>query len=104
MSRSLLANLDKLNRRDVAGEVAVPGAGLPSPVHVQTVAVMHDLMSLGRTLSGGSTPPVLRALMRTLDKSQSILLESIANVPPADIKRFMADLGARIQTIVDTDA
>lgn len=73
-----------------------------SPVHVITVDVLTDLMSIGEKLSrGGKTPPALRTLMKVLDRSRPLLLEQLAEIPPDQIQEFMRDLITRMQRITD---
>lgn len=83
---------------ELAGE---PGAGL-SPVHLQTVDVLTDLLEMGETLSGGETPASLRALMGMIRRLRPEMLRQLGSVPPDALRAFMADLIARMQTIVDT--
>lgn len=97
MRRSIL---DRLEGRadDLAPDARLAAA---SPVHAATVAVLSDLLAMGSRLSTGDTPAHLRVLMRTLEKSRGLLLDSISGVPPEAIKAFMGELVARIQTILD---
>lgn len=74
----------------------------PSPVHAATVNVLSELMSMGLGLSNGSTPVYLKTLMRSLQAAKPMMLENVSQMPPDRIKAFMADLIARMQTIVDT--
>lgn len=93
----LAAADDRLNKRlGVTGEPA-------SPVHAVTMQVLSDLIGLGMgQASGGETPLIMRTLMRTLNEAKPMLLGNISKMPPAQIKAFMGDLVARMQTILDT--
>lgn len=98
--RSITQRLEDRGQQ-LAGQ-PVAGTTTPvSPVHLATVQVLSDLLTLGRSMESDATPTHLRVLMRTIDKSRPMLLESIASIPPAQVKSFMADLAARIASIVD---
>lgn len=74
-----------------------------SPVHVETLNVLRELLTMGNRMSTNKVPAALRAMMRTLDRLQPVLLEELANVPPDSIREFMRDvLLPPIQRIIDT--
>lgn len=99
MRRSISDHMAALENR---GErLAMPAGMQPSPVHVQAVQVMSELMTLGQQLSGPDTPTHLKVLMRTVEKGKPMLLEGLASVPPEKIQEFFRDLSARIQLIID---
>jgi hypothetical protein len=83
--------------------MSVSTSSTVSPVHVQTVKVLGDLLTLGQQFSTGKVPPALRAMMRMLHKMQPELVQELSVVPPKVIRTFLADLIRQMQTIVDTD-
>jgi hypothetical protein len=98
--RSIADQYDALvGRRDELLAVSAPST--VSPIHVQTVKVLGDLLTLGQQFSSGKVPPALRAMMRMLHKMEPELVNELSVVPPAMIKEFLADLMARMATIVD---
>lgn len=98
MRRGVLERLE--DRGDKLAAEVLPAR--VSPVHAATVSVLSELLSMGSRLSAtGETPTHLRVLMRTLERSRGVLLDSIAGVPADSIRAFMGELAARIQTIVD---
>lgn len=98
--RSIVDRYERLEARadELAGELP---AGL-SPVHVQTVDVLTDLLEMGEALTDGETPAALRALMGMIRRLRPEMLRQLGAVPPAALAAFMRDLIARMQTIVDT--
>lgn len=78
----------------------MPAASKVSPVHVQTVKVLGDLLTLGQQFSTGKVPPALRTMMRVLHKMEPELVTELAVVPPPVIKEFLQDLMDRIGSIV----
>lgn len=102
--KSLMDRFEGLEgRRDELERRATAAAG-PSPVHVQTIEVLSELLTLGRLFSTDKVPAPLRAMMRTLDRLKPTLLEELAQVPPEAIQSFMGDLARRIATITDAAA
>jgi hypothetical protein len=97
--RSLLDSYDELVGR--RAELTQTSGGNVSPIHVQTVKVLGDLLTLGQQFSTGKVPPALRAMMRMLHKMEPELVQELSVVPPAAIQEFLADLGRRIASIVD---
>lgn len=102
---SITERHDRLARRgNEMDEGAAPAELIvaPSEVHRVTVEVLTDLLNIGERLSNGNTPPHLKILMRTMQKSRPMLLEGLTNIPPEAIQGFMAELGAKILTIANT--
>lgn len=99
--RSILDRYERLEKRgdELAGVIAAPSA-----VHTATVDVLRDLMSLGQKWSNAETPAHLKVMMRTLERSQPLLLEGIAGIPPESIVEFMRELRARIDRIINSGA
>lgn len=75
----------------------------PTAVHIQTVKVLRDLLTLGRQFSGPSVPAPLRVLMRTLDKMEPALIEELADVNPEELKLFLRDLRDRIDSVLTVE-
>jgi hypothetical protein len=96
--RSLAERYDQLERR--RDELTVAEAQ-PSAVHVQTVKVLKDLLTMGKMFSTGRVPAPLRAMMRMLDRLEPELVKELAGVPPEAIREFLSDLMHRIGTIIE---
>ena len=72
----------------------------PTAVHIQTVKVLRDLLTLGRKFSGPNVPAPLRMLMRTLDKMEPVLIEELADVDPDELKAFLLELRNRLDSVL----
>lgn len=101
--KSLAERYDAIEKR--RGEIEKMGLQKqPTAVHIQTVKVLKDLLTLGRQFSTGSVPAPLRAMMRTLDKMEPVLIEELAAVPPEQIQVFLKDLADRLTSILEVPA
>lgn len=97
--RSLAEQYDHLvERRDELTTLSTTST--VSPVHIQTVKVLGDLLTLGQQFSTGKVPPALRAMMRMLHKMEGDLITELAVVPPEAIQEFLQDLVDRMLTII----
>lgn len=97
--RSLLERFEDLEGRRDDLEAAAIAKASPSPVHVQTIEVLSELLTMGKMFSTDKVPAPLRAMMRTLDLMKPTLLEELAEVPPEAIQAFMTDLMHKIERI-----
>lgn len=88
-----------LAERGAALAANAPAA--PSPVHARTVEVLSSMLTMGSRFSGEEVPLQLRTMMRTLNHLKPMLLEQLGHVPAEEIKRFLGELIAEMQTIVD---
>lgn len=111
MAESTLARYDRLNRRSrqldaAAATVPAALAGPPvTAVHQAAAEVFGELIRFGSgAAAGGTAPLALRALMRTVEKSEPMLVDGLAKMPPDQIVTFMAELIAKLQRIVDASA
>jgi hypothetical protein len=94
---------ERFDRLEARGDELARLHAEVSPVHVETLNVLRELLTMGNTMSTNKVPAALRAMMRTLDKLQPMLLEELANVPPESIRDFMREvLLPPIQRIIDT--
>lgn len=102
MRRSISEIVDSLDERGDELAARPGGIEMPSQVHVVAVEVMIEMIAMGRTFStGGNTPPLLSAMIVTLERAKPVLYESIANVPTPAIREFMIDLRDRLTRIID---
>ena len=97
--QSITERYDQLAARGAELAAHAPAV---SPVHAQTVAVLRKLLTMGTKFSSDKVPMPLRAMMRTLERMEPVLVSELANVPPAAIREFLGELIAEMQTIVDT--
>lgn len=98
---TILDRYERLTER--SDELAKMALGVhPTEVHRAAVEALTDLLGMATTYGGPKVPAPLRAMVRTLDRMQPVLIEEIAKVPPDQIRAFMGELAAKMQAIADT--
>lgn len=98
----LVERYERLERRQEELRDKAVNARSHDPVHLATVRVLSDLMTMGARYSTARVPAGLRAMMLTLQRMEPVLVEELAKVPPDQIRVFLGELAGRLQSIVDT--
>lgn len=104
MARETMAErFDRLNTRgkELAANKAV-GTPQPTAIHVQTIRVLSELLTLGQKHSTGNIPAPLRMMMTTLKRMEPTLIDEMAGVPADQIKEFLGQLVERLNSIINT--
>lgn len=105
MGRSILARYDaaaSLERRlEQLDPAALPGGAALSPIHLRTVEVLGELLSLADGASDEHTPQILRTMLSVVRRSRPMLLDLIGKVPEDAIMITMRKLRDDIQSVLD---
>lgn len=104
--RSILARYDAtgaLDKRIAELDPTAAGAKL-SPMHMRTVEVLTDLLSMADSATDDDTPPVLRTLLSVVRRSRPMLVDLVRKVPESAIVATMTKLRDDIQSVIDTAA
>ena len=76
----------------------LPGAPMPTQTHEQVVGLMVRILEMGSTAnqSAGRPHPALGTALRIMRRMEGETRQSIANVPEADLQRWLGGLADEI--------
>lgn len=102
--RSILSRYDAAAALDKRiNELDPTGAGATlSPLHLRTVEVLTDLLSMADSVTDDDTPPMLRTMLAVVRRSRPMLLDLVGKVPEHAIVQTMTKLRDDIQSVLDT--
>jgi hypothetical protein len=96
--------LEALGEQLAAAGLGGAMGAMPTPVHEKAVDVLTKLVQLGATTMDDDTPVMLRTLVRGLEHTRPMLVQTFAKTDTQTVLNFMAALMGDLQSIIDEGA